>query len=461
MRDLVFAAAWAVLVPAALLSADVGVLVWVWVALLSPNELLYGFMAAVPFNKVATGATLASMVVTKQRKDFYFDKTMATLLLLAVTATISWLGALVASPLTDDLYQKLLKIIVLAFAIAAVMHTRERIHALVFVIVLALSFLGVKEGLIYLLTAGGHKVLGSGSIGDNNSLATALLMIVPLAFHLSRYTAVRAVRIGLLVVLGLSVVTVVATYSRGGFIGLLLLGLLLVKNSPNKLRSLLLIVVAGALVYFLAPAAWFERIDTIKDAGNDGSFMGRVVAWKISWLIAMAHPLFGGGPHAVQQLAVWSTFRPLLDTLDFIPTPPADEFPHAAHSTYFEVLGDLGFVGLAVFLSMLGTAFWNCRKIRLLCRGDPALAWAGDLAHMLQASLLVYAVTTAALSMGYFELLYVLVALSSRCLRTVQQSRAAQPTTANAPTAGRWQVPARGRQPVRPVTAGIGARHRA
>ena len=137
-------------------------------------------------------------------------------------------------------------------------------------------------------------MIGTGSVGDNNSLATALLMTVPLIYYLARHSAVRAVRIGLLAALALALVTVVATYSRGGFVGLLVLGGFLVKNSRNKLGSLVLVVLAGTLTYAFAPESWFERLNTIGDASNDGSFMGRVVAWKISWLIAMDHPLFGG-----------------------------------------------------------------------------------------------------------------------------------------------------------------------
>ena len=188
-------------------------------------------------------------------------------------------------------------------------------------------------------------------------------MVIPLAIYLARHSAVRAVRTGWLVVAGLSVVTVVMTFSRGGFVGMLLLGAFYVKNSRNKLASLGLVALAGVLIYALAPDSWFDRLNTIKEAGDDGSFMGRVVAWKISWLIAMDHPLFGGGPHAVQHLLVWDTYKPLLASLDFIATPPPDSTPHAAHSIYFELLGDIGFVGLGIFLACVGVAIWNCRWI--------------------------------------------------------------------------------------------------
>lgn len=442
MRDLAFALVWLALLPLTFMSAHVGVLLWIWVALLSPNELLYGFMAGVQFNKIVAVITLGLIVVSKEKKDFYLDGTGVLLILFAVAATISWYGGIVSTPDATDLYQKLLKEIVLAFAIMAVMTTRHRIHLAVLTVAISFGFLAVKEGLIFLLTGGGHKVLGTGSVGDNNSLAAALLMTIPMMYYLARHSAVRAIRIGLLAALGLAVVTVIATFSRGGFIGLMVVGLFMVKNSRNKFGSLALVAATGVLIFMLAPESWFERLSTINDASDDGSFMGRVVAWKISWLIAMDHPLFGGGMHAVQRLLVWDTYRPFLYLLDsVIKTPPADTFPHAAHSTYFEVLGDTGFIGLALFLWVVGLGFWNCRSIMRMGRRHPSLAWAVDLGRIMQITLVVYCVTTALLSMGYFELFYIVVALLSRCRRTVKQALAAQQVVQ--------------RTPIRPLPAGV------
>jgi putative inorganic carbon (HCO3(-)) transporter len=61
------------------------------------------------------------------------------------------------------------------------------------------------------------------------------------------------------------------------------------------------------------------------------------------------------------------------------------------------------------------------------------LAWAGDLARMLQVSIVVYMVTAAALSMAYFELIYILIALVSRCRRIVEFTLAAQSSPETAP----------------------------
>ncbi len=422
MRDAMFAFVWMALLPLSLMSAHIGVLLWVWVALLSPNELLTGFLSSVPFNKIVAVTTACLMVLSRDKKDAYLDRALVLLLIFGLSATISWYTALVPGDEVNDLYQKLVKEIVLVLIITAVMTTRHRIHLLVLTIVLSLGFLGVKEGLISIFTAGGHKIIGSGSIGDNNSLATALLMVIPLMFYLARYSAVRIVRIGLLGAAGLAIITVIMTFSRGGFVGLMLLGGFIVKNSRNKAASLAAIAVTCVLIYALAPDAWFERLSTIKEADNDGSFMGRVVAWKMSLLIALNHPLFGGGPHAVQHLSVWNTYKPMLPTVDFVTTPPPDMSPHAAHSIYFEILGDLGFVGLFLFLTVIGMSLWNCRWIVRTTRNRPDLAWAHDLARLSQVSLVIYLVTGAALSMGYFELIYILVALLSRCRRVVSKA---------------------------------------
>ena len=426
MRDAVFAMFLAALLPAIFISPCMGVLAWVWSAVLSPNELLYGFMQSVQANRILAASTLIAIIASREKKDLYLDAMVALLLLFAAAATASWLTSLVPSDDGDFLLQKVLKEIVLALAITAVISTRHRIHLLVLAVAAGFSFIGVKEGLLFLLTAGGHKVEGMQSVGDNNSLATALLMLVPFLFYLSRFSAQKLVRTGALAAMGLCLVTVVATYSRGGFVGLLVLGAFMVKNSRNRGASLLLTVLAGVLIYTLAPESWFERLSTIKEADSDGSFLGRVIAWKISVLIALDNPLLGGGLHAVQRWPTWAAYVPQIGRLDFVFTPTPREAPMAAHSSYFEVLGDLGFIGLTVFMAILAVAFWQCRSIYRLARPHPSLEWAADLARMMQISLVIYVVTTALLSMAYFEFFYVLLAMISRTQRTVRQAIASE-----------------------------------
>ena len=78
-----------------------------------------------------------------------------------------------------------------------------------------------------------------------------------------------------------------------------------------------------------------------------------------------------------------------------------------------------------------------CSRIQRIAKKNPALAWAGDLARAMQVSFLVYLVAGAALSLNYFELVYILIAMISRLHQTVREQ-----------TAPAWaRVPARAAAP--------------
>jgi len=85
-----------------------GVLLWIWVALMSPGEILYGVMAGVPFNKIVAIITIISIPINMEKKEFYLDELAIVILLFTVAATISWFAAIVPGTDTDLLYQKLL-----------------------------------------------------------------------------------------------------------------------------------------------------------------------------------------------------------------------------------------------------------------------------------------------------------------------------------------------------------------
>ena len=432
MRDALFAFAWIVMLPISFWSAHIGILLWVWVALLTPTDLVYGFMSGVPFNKIVAIITLVVLVLSRDKKRFYFDPFIVLLVLFFVHGTISHLTAIIPTSDADVVYDKFYKELLLSLLITAIMWSRHRIHMAVLIVTLSYGFLMVKEGLIFLLTAGGHTVDGVGSVGDNNGLALAILMTLPLIYYLASYSAISAVRIGFLIAAGLGIVTVIATGSRGGFVGLVVLGLFVAGNSKRKGPAFLLVALAGLLIFAFAPGEWFSRLSTITEANDDSSFMNRVTVWKLSFLLGLDHPFFGGGFYAILRPQNWNYYKQFLSSLDFITTPPPGERTLAAHSIYFQAIGDFGFMGLALFLSLLGCSLLNASRIKRLTRREPSLEWAGDLARMLQVSLIVYMVAGGALSLVYLELLYILLALTSRTLRTVKDQLAEKPVPARA-----------------------------
>jgi probable O-glycosylation ligase (exosortase A-associated) len=94
---------------------------------------------------------------------------------------------------------------------------------------------------------------------------------------------------------------------------------------------------------------------------------------------------------------------------------------HAAHSIYFQVLGEHGFIGLALFL-LLWFATWRmANRVRREVTGLPELEWAGKLVSMVQVGLVGYFVGGAFLSLAYFDLPYdmmVMVLIARRIVDT-------------------------------------------
>jgi probable O-glycosylation ligase (exosortase A-associated) len=426
MRDLAFAMIWAVLFPVALWSAHIGVLLWIWVALLAPNQELYGFMAGVPFNKVAVVATIFATIFGQDKKKFYVDPTLVIVFLIFIVATISTFFGIISSDESWFYYDKIYKEDILVVCIMTLMWSRHRIHMTLLVFCISIGFTSVTEGLEVFMTGGGHKVLGSGGLGDNNGIALVTVMTIPILYYIAQYSVIKKVKIVIYAVIAASILCVIGTNSRGGFIGLLILGTFFLWNTKNKFAGFAVVAVFAVFVTLIAPESWLDRIGSIHSSVTDtdanGSFMGRVVAWKISTLIAFDHPFFGGGFAAVARAPVWYHYLDYIYKLSFIPSPNIPGYPLVAHSIYFEVLGDMGFTGLILFLSIIGLALYNCRNIRRMSRGSPDLEWADDLARMLQISIVVYMVSGAALSYAYAESFWILVALISRLNRTVKDT---------------------------------------
>jgi probable O-glycosylation ligase (exosortase A-associated) len=433
MRDLVFMAFFVAYLPAVVRYPHIGAMLWAWLSLCAPEEYLFGFMTAFPLSKIVAAVTVISVAVQRDVRRPYIDGVLACMLGLVAVGLVSAIASLTPQEANWYLFSKLAKIVVLAFVLSWVLNTRRRVHGLIFATALGLGFNGVDEGLKVLATAGGHHVLGIATIGDNNAFALAMLMCMPVILYLYNQTVHPLTRFTLMAAEVLCGVAVIGTYSRGGFLGLLTFALGLISLNRNKLRNLVLVGFAGIALLWTAPESWFQRIDTIGQAQTDNSFMDRVTAWKISTLIALDRPLVGGGFHAVQDTDVYKRYAEELPRLSWWPGAPPRETGMAAHSIYFEVLGDLGFTGLILFLGMIVLALGSCTMIRRHARAHPDMVWMSDLAGMLRLALIVYLVSGAALSFAYFEGLYILLALVSVTRHLQKQELARRALTPVAP----------------------------
>ena len=143
------------------------------------------------------------------------------------------------------------------------------------------------------------------------------------------------------------------------------------------------------------PESWHARMETITTFEEDASLQGRFNAWTYATNLALERPILGGG---------FGAFRGNLD-------PTSSVGYRNAHSIYFEVLGQHGFAGLAIYLSLGIATFFMGTSILRRTRAYPDLEWARDLATMLQVSLVVYATAGVFLNLAFFDLFFHLIVI--------------------------------------------------
>jgi probable O-glycosylation ligase (exosortase A-associated) len=434
MRDLMMFGAMLFFVPLAVMDAFAAYLLWGWTAVLSPVYYFYGFMQSMRFNLIF--AALALILLPMQRRNtppFSANSTFVLMLVLLLHAMLSAAFGYPNNPYNAALAEQFLKSMVYCLVMYWFVRDRHDLHAMLVMFGLGLGFHGVVEGGKVLASGGGHHVSGipTSMMSDNNHFAVAMVLIIPILHYLSQYSAKRLVRWGFLGGMLLTVFAVLGTHSRGGMIALGVVGLWFLATSRHKIRAFFLVVLAAIVVVFVAPDSWFDRFSTIRDAGQDSSFMGRVVAWKVSSAIALNNPLFGGGFHALQAQNVWDTFKHSSGLLGFIDTPEPDLLAKAAHSIYFEILGDLGFVGLFLFLAVFANAFLIRYRIKsMVKRAGENFVWALDAANALMLALMAYLAGGAGVSLGYFEVPYMLAMVMELLKQQVERGMGASAASA-------------------------------
>ena len=180
------------------------------------------------------------------------------------------------------------------------------------------------------------------------------------------------------------------------------MGLLFWWRGKNRiLGGVAIAMVAVSLLAFM-PDKWTERMNTIETYQEDSSAQGRLAAWSAAWNMSFHYPL-GVGFNQVRQ--------ELFDRYSHNPESGAK----AAHSIYFQVLGNHGWPGLLLFLSIWFVTWRHAGWLRKHAAKQPQTKWCSDLGSMVQVSLLGYFVGGAFLSLAYFDLPYnimMLVAVS-------------------------------------------------
>jgi probable O-glycosylation ligase (exosortase A-associated) len=414
VRDLLIATIIFGTLPVVIKRPWIGALMFVWISLMTPHRFAFDFAYDFPFAAVIAVVTLLGLLLTAD--ELRYDASMVLLLMILLPL---WMCVTYVFSLERESgygrWVEVMKIFFFLHVSALVLRTRKHIEWLLWVIVVSVGFFGVKGGLFTILSGGGSRVYGppgDSFMSDNNAISVALVMVIPLMHYLRSVTHSRWVRHGLLLSMALSGVAVLGTYSRGAMVALSAMLLFLLFKSQSKLFFALTLAVLVPLAIGVMPSTWTDRMDSISNYEQDSSAMGRINAWRTAVNVANDRPLVGGG-FEMYSPATFARYAP----------DPTDV--HSAHSLYFQMLGEHGYVGIFLFLALGAAAWLMARRLIRSASVVPGTRWAGQLARAIQASLVGFAVGGAFVNIGYWETPYYEILILLVAYREVSSDRRA------------------------------------
>lgn len=248
--------------------------------------------------------------------------------------------------------------------------------------------------------SGDNIVTGiGGKLGTDNNLF-GMMMVIGISFVLYPFLMKESVslrkKICILIFLPAVIFTVICTFSRGAFLGMVGVLFLIFLRIKRKLLVLLLILCILPILPFILPSGYKERLSTISNYQQDGSAVGRIEAWKAGFEMIRTYPLTGIG------LQNFSYFVEVYNP-DAIYGKKL-----VAHNAYIELAAEAGLITFFFYVLLIITSVIDLSKLRKKFIGNKENYWAIPITYLLECSFCGYLICSMFGSTETYEVLYFL-----------------------------------------------------
>ena len=420
------------------------VLGYAYVDIVSPQRLSYYLLNSVPVSLIFFVLAVGGWLVMDDKSGTRFSVRQLLLVLL-----LGWCGY---TTMTADFPAAALtkwdwvwKALVFAIFLPVTLRTRLRMEGLLLFMVLSAGSIVIVGGIKTLVSGGGYGSLNLG-LDDNSGLyegsiiSTVAIAIIPTILFLARHGTIYPldwrVKLFTAALVFACLLIPVGTEARTGLICIGLLGVLMLRDMKRRALYIAGVGLALAVAIPMLPQSYTTRMHTIQGYQGDQSASTRIAVWKWTWGYVQDHP-FGGGFDAYLQNKL--TIR-LTDTSGKAsggggaPEVAYDQ-ARAYHSSYFEMLGEQGFLGFGMWalLHIAGLVRMELLRRRFRRETDPSESWIAPLASALQHGHLIYLVGALFVGIAFQPFIYMLVATEIGLDSYVRRTR---PKAAPAPMGG-------------------------
>ncbi len=376
------------------------VLAYTYIDIVAPQRLSYYLLNNLQISLIVFGLAVAGWLVVDDKRNTRFDQLQLVILSLLLYCWMTTINA----DFPEEAAMKwswVWKALIFSLFLTLVLRTRLRIEALLMTLVLSASALAISGGMKTALGGGGYGTLRL-LLSDNSGLfegsifSMAAISIIPLILWLAAHSSIvprhKLVWAFAILLVFACLLIPVGTQARTGLVCAAFLAAFYLRDSKRRGVYISAIAAVVLVALPLLPSAFAARMETIQDYQADQSASTRLAVWGWTWNYALEHP-FGGGFDAFRQneLRVERVEVEGSGNSRSVRIQPYTDAGRAYHNSYFEMLGEQGFPGLALWLYLHIVCLFRMERIRRRYRRETGdNAWISPLASALQASQLVY-----------------------------------------------------------------------
>jgi probable O-glycosylation ligase (exosortase A-associated) len=372
-----------------------GLFGWVWFALCRPDALAFSFRQYSLFIVIFT--FLGSVRYLGRIAAVFQNPFSAALVALQVPLAASVVFGRDPA-LAWDSYSDFLRMFAVLLLIPMLCQTLDQIRWLIVVMAFSIGTIGLKFGLWGVLQGGARFVNGYyGMMSDNNTLALGLVMAVPLCWYARELVDQKHFKWMFLAMAFFSMMAVIMTYSRGGFLAISVVLLVLFIRAKRKILVGVALTAGVAVTVFLLGQTYLDRVSTIATPDEEGSAVSRMALARLGLRMGLDHPIGGvgfGDKNEQMVMEEYMAFEPDLRTTQVI------------HNNYLQIWVESGVSALLLYCGLLfGGIFWCSKVTRFLVIRAPRYA---GIPQAIQVSMIGFAVGSLFLSRVQFDFIYML-----------------------------------------------------
>jgi len=420
VRDLVFVAFLLAIFGMGFRKPFIFVLVYAYIDIVSPQRLTYLLLNSVPISLIAVGLSVLGWLAMDDKKDVRVAPRQLLIVLLLAYCFYTTKNADFKVEALDK-WDWVWKALAFAAFLPLTLRTKLRIESLLLFMVLSASSIIIVGGIKTLGSGGGYgelnlMVANNSGLYEGSTISTVAIAIVPLIVWFMRFGTifppdwkVKCFCLGLIFA---CLLIPIGTSTRTGLLCTGLVALLMIRDAKRKVLYLTALGCLGLAAVPFLPSSFTERMGTIKTYKADASASTRLAVWQWTMDYAKTHPM-GGGFEAYRQNKI--RYEKVATESDGAGQTTVDrslevDSARAYHSAYFEMLGEQGYPGLAIWLTINLLGIFRMEVLRQRYKKpEPGQEWVAPLASALQTAHIVYMLGATFIAIAFQPFVYMLI----------------------------------------------------